>query len=585
MVEAAAPGGAPDTSLADQVKAAQAALNTATAQWLLDQTAAAIDPSAKNLAAVTALSERVATDSATLAALQTLLAEQQGSTPPTVFPTGPPTGLPTFSGPNPTNFPGNIYSTIPVVPIIGVTGASAAAAEGAWGTFLDETEGLVDINNSLDAIAASSLSAGTDITIAAVGGGLVAVIADLPEIAIAGAMVLIVYITGKILIFIGQHFPNPNILGWHPLNFLRGGIQDVGQALIDTADLVIHPIEALFLTPIHLFKSLFQRSANATASAHNKAATLHNETIPAAQLAAEQLAARYTDTSIGQLSTDLQARIANADQRITDLQTGLNLAITTGATAVFAQLDQQILSRLAGDENIISAVTTEIQTQLPLEIQTAVSDAQATEQQQLTSTATNLQNNITALQGQLSTAQTAIAAQVTAITNAQTELATLSTDDTNNTAAIKALNTTITTATDDYNNLVVTIDDLENQITGISTTLGTVQAAQQLTTANYNGVTALGATGLVAVIATIATTIGKMQTYLDECVVQTCDETKPNGLKNSLLTLAGLLVDAAELGFIAEAINDPLGTANAVAPVLEGIDTAAVDTLNALLDL
>jgi hypothetical protein len=147
------------------------------------------------------------------------------------------------------------------------------------------------------------------------------------------------------------------------------------------------------------------------------------------------------------------------------------------------------------------------------------------------------------------------------------------------------LQTQITTATDDYNQLVITIDGLNNQITGISTTLDQVQAAQQLTTANYNAVTGLGATGLVATIAAITTWIGKTQTYLDECVVQTCDETKPNGLKNSLLALAALLTDAAEIAFIAEAIGDPEGTANALAPSLDAIASGAIDTWDALLDL
>jgi predicted nucleic acid-binding Zn-ribbon protein len=517
--------------------------------------------------------------------LEKLLAEENAPTPGgSPFPTGPPTGLPTFNGPNPTTFPGFVPPAI--IPIVGVVeGTAAASAAGAWGTFLDETEGLAEINTSLDAIAGSAIAAGTGITIAEVGGGIIGVIADLPEIAVAAGMVIVVYITGKILIFVGQHFPNPNILGWHPLNFLRSGFEKVGQALIDAADLIIHPIENLFLTPIHMFKALFQRGANATASAHNKVATLHNETIPAAQLKAEQLAANYTDTSVAQLNTDLQSRIANAQQRITDLQTGLNLAITTGATAVFANLDQQLLTRLQGDENILSAITTEIQTQLPLEIATAVSDAQATEQQALTAATNGLQGQITTLQGQLTSAQTALAGAETTITNAQTQLATLDTDDANNATAIKALQTTITTATDDYNNLVVTIDNLNNQITGISNTLGTVQATQQLTTANYNGISALGATGLVAVVAAIATKLTNIQTQIDTCLVDNCDQTKPNNIHNVLKDILGAITAAGELAFIAEAVKDPIGTAESFAPEVDAITSGAVDTLNALLSL
>ena len=222
-------------------------------------------------------------------------------------------------------------------------------------------------------------------------------IADLPEIAVAAGMAIIVYITGKILIFVGQHFPNPNILGWHPLNFVQAGLQRRRPSADRHGRPRDTPGGGALLTPIHLFKSIFQRVVNAIGSAHDKVATLHNETIPAAQLKAEQVAANYTDTSIGQLNADLQSRIANAEQRITDLQQSIAVQIASGTSTAFQALDQNLLQRIQGDENIMSAITTEIATQLPLEIQTAVSDAQATEQQQLTSTADGLQDQIDSL--------------------------------------------------------------------------------------------------------------------------------------------------------------------------------------------
>jgi hypothetical protein len=91
--------------------------------------------------------------------------------------------------------------------------------------------------------------------------------------------------------------------------------------------------------------------------------------------------------------------------------------------------------------------------------------------------------------------------------------------------------------------------------------------------------------GLTAVVATIATSIKNIQTQIDTCLVDNCDQTKPNNIHNILKDILGAITAASEIAFIAEAVHDPLGTANLLAPTLDGIDSAAVATLNALLDL
>lgn len=561
-------------TLAEQITAAQAKVTQALFQLDLDQVTADLDPTPANLAAVKALQDRVNTDEAALAKLY---AQQ---------PKPAPTTTTTFLEPSPTGAYGGELGKIPTIPILGVVeGTAAAAAAGAWGTFLDETAGLVEINTSLETIAAGALADGGGGLIAVIGGGIVASIAELPEIVVAAGMLIIVYLVGKILIFVGKHFPNPNILGWHPLNFIRGGIQDVGQALVDVADLVIHPIVALIMTPIHLIRAAFQRAQNAISSAHNKIAELFHTTIPQARHDAVVTSEAYTDLSVSQLTTLIENRVANAEQRITDLQASLPALILSGNAAAFAAMDAQLLKQLQGDETMIAALATEIQTQLPLEIATAVSDAQATENQQLTSTANNLQNNINGLQGQLTTAQSQIATVVANITTLQTQLAALGPATPANTAEITALQTQITTAEDDYNNLVVTIDDLENQITGISTTLGNVQTAQQLTTSQINGVSALGVTGLVAVVGVMATAINAIRTEIDTCLVDNCDQTKPNNIHNVLKDILAGILATGEIAYVAQAIADPVNFANSQAPAMEGIDSEAVSLLNSILGL
>ena len=398
-------------------------------------------------------------------------------------------------------------------------------------------------------------------------------------------MVIIFYLVGKILVFVGEHFPNPSIFGWHPLNFIQAGIKDTGQALVDVADLVIDPIVALFLTPVHLVTAVFQRITNAISYAHRKIATLFNDTIPAAQQAATTNANTYTQGQVAnteQRITDLQT---NIDQQIADLKASLAAQIQSGAATAFAALDQQLLSRISGDEATMAAITTEIQTTLPDDIATQVNDAKAAEQQALTAQTAAINAQIAGLQSQIATATEDAQAAQTDITNAEQQLATLFSEGSTDEAQITALQQEVTTATDDYNNLVTTIDDLNNQITGISSTLGQVQAAQQLTTTNENGITGLGAVGLVAVVGAIVAKITSMQTYLDDCVVQTCDETKPTGLKPSLLALLALLTDAAEIAAMVEMIKNPVESADALAPSLDAVASGAIDTWNALLSL
>lgn len=405
-------------ALDQEIVAAQAAVAEAIWQLGLDIVANSLSPTAATAAAVTALKQRVAAKEAYLA---TLYAEKAAQSPPPVNPI-----------PSPTGAYGGTLGGIPKVPITGVVlGTSAAAAEGAWGTFLDETEGLVEINTSLNAIAASSLEAGTGIAITEVGGGIVAAIADLPWIAIAIGSVIICYLIGKILVLVGRHFPNPSIFGWHPLNFIQGGIEHVGQALVDIADGIMHPIIALLLTPIHLFKALFQRGANATASAHNKIAHVVTLTVPEARHDAVVTANSYTNEQIAKIDTG-------------------------------------------------------------------------------------------------------------------------------------PLNTKITT---------------------ISDTLDSVRKAQQLTTNELNNVTALGAVGITAVLATMAKVISDLKTKVDTCMVDRCNPTGPHGLKTELMALLAAVTDLAELGYVTAAIVDPVHDANAQAPGFEAIDAQAVNLLNTILSL
>ncbi len=143
----------------------------------------------------------------------------------------------------------------------------------------------------------------------------------------------------------------------------------------------------------------------------------------------------------------------------------------------------------------------------------------------------------------------------------------------------------IVTAQSDILSNITSIQDLNTKITGISNTLAPVQAAQQLNTTQLAPFEGIGAVALPTVLATLSSIINNIKTKVDECMVDNCDTTSPNNIRNVLRNLLGLMSAAGEIGFIAEAIRDPSGTANALAPILDSIDSGANTTWDALIGL
>jgi len=185
---------------------------------------------------------------------------------------------------------------------------------------------------------------------------------------------------------------------------------------------------------------------------------------------------------------------------------------------------------------------------------------------------------MTALTTRITTDETVIAAAQAAIQN-------LSSAETVDEQAIAAQQATITAAQVDIATSTTAISDLETQITGVSDTLGPVRAAQQLNTSQLAPFEVIGAVALPTVLATLSATLSSLKTQVDTCTVDNCDTTNPNNIRNVLRDLLALFVATAEIGFIAEAVKDPIGTASALAPGLDAIDASAFSLLNNLLSL
>lgn len=618
-------------------------------QLQIDIVVEAGSPSAKNAAAVKALQERYATaiqnlneylaahnqpTAPVLPALPVLGVDQGTSTlPPGVG--NVPIGIGVVTG-------GPLTGTIlqqlqgyfsgdnaDVAAYIDAEGDQPAVPD-AWNYFVKQVdEVFTDFEGVLEDTTATAFGVETGITVAEIGAGTTAEIAGWEVIAFGFGIILSEYITGWILQHASKGFPNPSIFGWKPLNFILDGITNVGNQLTTAAEDQADVIVNVLIQPVRMLVGLFGRAINAIAGAHDKTARIVQHTVPTALGTAKT----YTDEQLnlqqqaieGDATTALDAMtpppdIAQAHQIIADanlyqtlpwkLEALAAAAIIAAGTytdntntdtkaeiataKAQAEADAQaaiqseqatLISQLAGNDATLSALVNSINVNIPEEIATQVNENNATENQALQAQITPLQSQITSLQSQITTLANQNATATTSIATATAALNDLQSETTLDEGAIAQQQQIITAAQSVITANTTAISDLYTQITGISDTLGPIQAAQTLQASQITTLNTDLDIAIPTAIAALSTQITSLKTQVDECSVDNCDPTNPNNIRNVLRDLLGLLTAAGEIGFIAEAINDPTGTANALAPILDSLDSSAIATLDALLSL
>lgn len=586
------------TALSDAVTAAQSAL---AAKEVLAQ----ISATPANVAAVQALSDRLV---AAEQALNDYLALESAPpinviTTPTVGISGPQPTLPppvTTPIPNPAPSGADVLSSAQIAALIAaeVVGGDEAVGtfidgnatpptvEDAWDYFVQQIdEVFTGLEGSFDGLAATAVDVSVSVEVAEVAAGVTADIGGIEVIGFGVALLLGEYVTGWIIQQVGAVFPDPKIFGWQPLNFIKEGITSLGNQLAGAAENEAEYVVNFITQPIRMLTGLFQRIFNAHATTHNKIATVVTTTIPNATAGLLTSAENYTDTK---LSANLVQAEDYADTLRTDLESEIATAKADAENAALndaQNVQQNLINRLQGDETTLAALSTEVTVTIPNEVEAEINESVATENAALTAQLTPIQTEIAQLQQQVQNEQSNIAASNAAISAANANIQTLQSAENVDDDAIASEQQTIATAQADIATSTTAISDLYTQITSISSTLAPIQAAQQLNTSTLNEITPIVEVGLPTALAALSTKLTNLQTDVDECMVDNCDTANPNNIQNVLRDLLGLLTAAAEIGFIAEAIKDPIGTANALSPLLEGIDTSATDTLNLLLDL
>lgn len=486
-----------------------------------------------------------------------------------------------------------------------------------------------ELANQFESMSASALEDSSLIAISEIGAETTAAMEGIEPLGFATAMLLGMYAGGWLLQKVARLFPNPGIFGWHPLNFMVEGITNLGVAWQHDALVVADVVKHYFMQPIRSILAIFQRIGNAISSAHNKIAQIVNVVIPTVAADVLERAATRTLDEVENIKTQLSGAVERfadapsegtaktliadaakyggigwevtaiaagavvaADETAKQLFTTANDNIAT-ATAKVAQqaqdnldaVQRQLVQQLTGDENTLSKLSQVVNVTLPQDIADKVQAAQSTEAKNLSNATSALQSEIDTIQGQITTLTNRITTDENTIATAKANITTLQNQSGDNTTAIATEQVQIAKAQSDILSNITSIKDLNTQITGISNTLAPIQTAQQLNTSQLSPFEGVGDVMIPTVLATISSTLNNLKTKVDTCSVETCDPSSPLHIKNQLLSLLSLLTAAGEIGFIAEAINDPLGTANALAPLLDGIDSGAVSTWNAILGI
>lgn len=509
------------------------------------------------------------------------------------------------------------------------TGAPNTASD-SWNFLVDQVENVfTDLENSMDDITSAGFGVDVAVSAAEVAAGVTADVGTVDVVFVAVGFLIAQQMAGWVITHVGEGLPDPSIFGWHPMGFVKGVITDLGNKLQTLSQDTIDSLAGLFMQPIRQLTGLFQRSTNAHANAQNQNARIVQDTVPTAKQDAITAAEEYTDQQLQAVDTaatqaliDLPptttldeakalvtesqqydtlswkftgigaAAMVQADEYAASLhdQTSADIAAAqaqaeSAAQSAISSLQTQLVNRLSGDETSLQALASSVNVTIPNEIETATNNAVATENQQLTAATSTIEQQITAIQAQIGTLTTQVQNANQTIATAQSTITNLESQASVDENAIAQQQAIITAANTEIATSQTAISDLYTQLTSISSTLAPIQATQQLQTSQISSITTDLDVALPTLLATIAATLNSVKTEVDTCSVQTCDPTSPNYLKNALLALLALLTDAAEIGFVAEAVKDPVGTANALAPLLDSIGGAGIDALDALLSL
>lgn len=233
--------------------------------------------------------------------------------------------------------------------------------------------------------------------------------------------------------------------------------------------------------------------------------------------------------NIDRLSTDVTNDLAQVWDSINPLQTAVSVTLP-------ALIEQEAASQAA-----------------------ATASAAATAHAELVTATQNLQQN-------LNNVQTGLQQSIAAASAAAAALAAADLNTAEGVSAAQAAQATITAEKEAQIQLTVTAESIQQQIDRNTQQIDSLEATQTISLPQIYGLTSPGTITVPLAVAALATEVVSIASEIESCMITSCDG--PNSLQNNLTRLAGLFSAAGELSFVAAAVKDPQGTADALADVV-----------------
>lgn len=383
--------------------------------------------------------------------------------------------------------------------------------------------------------------------------------------------------------FIANLMPDLPLIG----SFLRTHIieytNDAGTWLVNESKASFLRVQHLLADTEWMFVSPLIALVKVLTHHADQISTLHNTTIPDAKSSAVNSAHAYTNTQVTTVNAALHSEVSNRH--------GADTSLASDIRAVEHYVNGDFLSAIRRD---VSAEVHSLDTTLTGEIGTI--------NQHIEDQLTNVWNSVHALQTAVASTLPAEIAQqarqeAAALAQAQQQdLATLRQTASALTAAIASGVTGAESyAKDLIGNLQSALDSklhtvqvaLTGQLSGDLTTVNKridqISGQVSIDHSQINGLdTAVTATIPLA-IGAIASQVASITSEISNCMVTVCPG--PNNITSVIEHMLSALEAVSEVGFIAGAIKEPVGTANALAPLLGTVDQLAVSTLDTLLSL
>lgn len=433
------------------------------------------------------------------------------------------------------------------------------------------------------------------------------VIAGLGDLAFALLTLALAAAIGTFGKFLASFIPSVPVIGGAIRNGVRDATDAAGKFLMDLSHSswsrlrdIINGINWLDHRLAHVLLNVLEHHAGLIS-------VLYNDTIPQAASNAQTQAENHADSLARSLQDNIDAATGQEAHDVGALQdnidkvreyvdgaflTSVDASISAAEHGAEAQAHSELVAAvgtlqgyMTGLQDQVNQLDNLAEVVLPAEITAAVQASYNREQANLVATAQSLQSELDALQSELNTANAAIAANQAAIASAEANIARLSTDVTANAAAIAAANGEITIARGNIDTLTQQVDTANTAIDNINGQIDSLNAKQAIDNQNIGALQDVTTVAIPATIAAVAASVAAITAEYDECAVTNCDPASPNNIGNVLRSLLTGLEDAAEIGFVAEAIRDPEGTGNLIAGTLEAVEADASSALTALLSL